>query len=108
MESGNTGKSAIRAIGNGNGIVQLWDTSADHETAAPITADTNGDVYVRRVVFSYGGTILLPLNEQGVLEMWNTSLWADPYRALCSEARALSAGNWARYAPGEPEPAVCR
>ncbi|MBR7826387.1 WD40 repeat domain-containing protein [Actinospica sp. MGRD01-02] len=97
---------SLLATADYDGTVRLIDPKTGRQVGTPITADTDGDTV--RVIFSYGGTRLLSLNQQGVLQSWDPNIWADPYNALCSEAGAVSASDWARYAPGEPEPAVCR
>jgi WD domain, G-beta repeat len=35
-------------------------------------------------------------------------LFADPYAALCADVGPPTKADWARYAPGEPQPSACR
>ena len=35
-------------------------------------------------------------------------LFVDPYAALCADVGPPTQAEWTHYAPGEPQPSVCR
>jgi WD40 repeat protein len=63
---------------------------------------------VNGVAFSPDGTLLATADGDGTVETWQISLFANPYRALCADVGAPTRADWALYAPGEPQPSVCR
>ena len=40
--------------------------------------------------------------------MWQMSLFANPYAALCADVGPPTKAEWTHYAPGEAQPSACR
>jgi hypothetical protein len=59
------------------------------------------------VAFSADGNVLVSVNQQGDVEAWPTWLLTDPRAALCAQVGPPTTAEWAKYAPGEPEPDMC-
>jgi hypothetical protein len=57
------------------------------------------------VAFSPDGK-LLAAGSDGVW-LWKVSLFTHPYAALCADVGPPTGQDWAKYAPGEPQPKIC-
>jgi WD40 repeat protein len=96
------------AVGYANGTTQLWDTATGTTDGGLLPAATpkaKGGQSIARLAFSADGTMLVSLDQDGVATPWPTSLFTDPYAALCAEVGAMSATAWAQYMPKQQEPA---
>jgi transcriptional regulator with XRE-family HTH domain len=43
----------------------------------------------------------------GAMQLWDVSLIANPYAALCTDVGSPTRQGWDQYAPGEPPPKIC-
>lgn len=89
-----------------NGTVRLWDPATGKEVGIP-NATNNGKGAVLQIAFSADGSTFRTLDQAGTTQLWDTEMWAHPYRFLCAEAGRLPADKWNQYAPGEQEPPSC-
>lgn len=93
-----------RPAGVGAAFV-LSNLETGRELGIPVTATADG--YVSVVAFNPSGTILATGSSTGVVQLWTTALWTDPYQTLCTEVGAPTARIWSNFAPGEPMPSIC-
>jgi WD40 repeat protein len=103
------------AAADNDGSVQLWNISTDKTLGGPLPAalisleegDSSSVNY--SLAISPNGNLLATGDYNGAVELWNLSLFSDPYKALCDDEPPLSKTDWGQYAPGEPYPAtICR
>jgi WD40 repeat protein len=93
----------ILASAEADGTIKLWNPATQQQTGITVTTPSvNG---VDGVAFSPDGTIVAGADADGTVVLTRTSWLTDPYSGLCTEVGSPSSGEWAKYAPGEPQPA---
>ena len=63
---------------------------------------------VLQVAFNPDGKLLATGDADGTVRIWQLPLFTKPYAALCADVGPPTKADWTRYAPGEPQPSVCR
>ena len=92
----------------GDGTVRLWNPATGQPAGGPLIAGTGLGGGANGVAFSPDGTLLASADANGTVRTWQVSLFTNPYRALCADVGPPTRAEWNQYAPGEPEPGVCR
>jgi WD40 repeat protein len=92
--------------------IQLWNPATGAPLGVPLPADTlangyGGSFTPKAVAFSADGSVLAAVDESGEVLAWPSWLLADPYAALCAQVGPPTDDEWAQYAPGDREPAMC-
>jgi WD40 repeat protein len=100
------GKLLAAAYGDGN--ARLWDLATGQAVGAPLPAGAGTGGSVSGVAFSPDGKLLATADTDGTARLWQMPLFADPYSALCADVGPPTKTEWMHYAPGEPQPRVCR
>ena len=95
----------LLASAGSDGTVQLWNPATSQPIGAPLATGALNGVY--GVTFSADGTWLASAGSDGAIHLWNTSLLTHPYAALCADVGPPTPQDWAKYAPGEPQPTIC-
>jgi WD40 repeat protein/transcriptional regulator with XRE-family HTH domain len=98
----------LLAAAYADGYVRLWNPVTGQPAGVPIQAYTGLEGGANGVAFSPDGKLLATADADGTVRMWQMPLFANPYAALCADAGAPTKADWAHYAPGEPQPSVCR
>ena len=98
----------LLATADGDGTVRLWNPATRQAVGAPLPAGTSSGRSVLGVAFSPDGKLLASADADGTVRTWPMPLFADPYAALCADVGPPAKAEWTRYAPGEPQPSVCR
>ena len=96
----------LLASADADGTVRLWNTATERAIGTPLPADLG--YAVTGVAFSPDGDLLASADADGTVQTWQMALFADPYVALCADVGSPTRADWTRYAPGEPQPDVCR
>jgi len=100
------GKLLAAAYSDGN--ARLWDLATRRAVGAPLPAGAGTGGSVSGVAFSPDGKLLATADTDGTLRLWQMPLFADPYSALCADVGPPTKAEWTHYAPGEPQPRICR
>jgi len=94
-----------------DGYVRLWNLATGEAVGTPHPAGAGSGGSVSGVAFSPDGKLLATADTDGTdgtERMSQMPLFADPYAALCADVGPPTKADWARYAPGEPQPSACR
>jgi WD40 repeat protein/transcriptional regulator with XRE-family HTH domain len=95
----------LLASAGSDGTVQLWNPVTSQPVGPPLATGALNGVY--GVAFSADGRWLASAGSDGAIHLWNTSLLTHPYAALCADVGPPTQQDWAKYAPGEPQPRIC-
>jgi WD40 repeat protein/transcriptional regulator with XRE-family HTH domain len=95
----------LLASADADGAVEVWNLATGQPVGTPLQAGTQNGV--SEVVFSPDGQLLASVNADGTVRLWKVSLFTHPYAALCADAGPPTHQEWAKYAPGDPQPKIC-
>src|SRR5580704_4363053 len=98
----------LLAAAYSDGDARLWNLAARQAVGVPLPAGAGARGSVSGVAFSPDGKLLATADTDGTVRLWQMPLFANPYAALCADAGPPTKAEWTHYAPGEPQPSVCR
>jgi WD40 repeat protein len=98
----------LLAAAYGDGYVRLWNPVTRQAVGVPLPAYTGPVAAVNGLAFSPDGKLLATADADGAVRTWQMPLFADPSAALCADVGPPTKADWTHYAPGEPQPSVCR
>jgi WD40 repeat protein len=99
----------LLASADSDGTVELWNPLTSQPVGAPLQTGAGAGALsgVYGVAFSPDGNWLASADSDGTIQLWNMALLRHPYAALCADVGPPTQQDWAKYAPGEPQPKIC-
>jgi len=99
----------LLASADSDGTVELWNPLTSQPVGAPLQTGVQAGALngVYGVAFSRDGNWLASADSDGTVQLWNMALLRHPYAALCADVGPPTRQDWAKYAPGEPQPTIC-
>jgi len=99
---------SLLAAAYGDGYVRLWNPATGQGVGAPLPAYAGRVAAATSLAFSPDGKLLATADGDGTVRLWRMPLFANPYAALCADVGPPTKADWTLFAPGEPQPSVCR
>jgi dipeptidyl aminopeptidase/acylaminoacyl peptidase len=96
----------LLATADADGTIQLWNLATGQLVGAALYVGIGFPV--NGVAFSPDGKQLAAADADGTVRMLPVALFTDPYGVLCAQVGPPTGAEWAQYAPGEPQPAICK
>jgi len=96
---------ALLATADADGTVRLWNPTTGQPVGTALPADPGPGAWMSTLAFSPNGALLATAD--GTIQLWEVSLFASPYAALCADVGSPTRQDWDQYAPGEPFPKIC-
>jgi WD40 repeat protein len=90
--------ATFAAGSRGNGPVRLWDVASGQPIGGPVGG--NGSA---ALAFSPDGRMLAIVSDDGAVQLWDVSYFADPLTELCARiGGSIPPAQWTRYVPPGP------
>jgi WD40 repeat protein len=90
--------ATFAAGSHGNGPVQLWDVASGQPIGGPVGGNSSA-----ALAFSPDGRTLAIVSDDGAVQLWNVSYFADPLTELCARiGGSITPAQWTKYVPPGP------
>jgi len=89
---------------DGDANLRLWNPATGQPVGHPFPAIPNESVSA--AAFSPNGKLLATAG-YGTVQLWDVSMFANPYMALCADVGPPTQRDWDQYASGESLPKIC-
>ena len=89
---------------DGDANLRLWNPATGQPVGKPFPTSPNESVSA--AAFSPNGKLLATAG-YGTVQLWDVSMFANPYMALCADVGPPTQRDWDQYASGESLPKTC-